>query len=149
LLKSLSRTRIPDPIEQCLAHIATPRHKDHGGELYTVFRIERVFCEQLQLEIDKLEVKSGYSIDTVRRQFEYRENCTGVEFIWCYKYTCDNVKLLGNFFLSSTYVFLTKNCRAIGALDATRARRRHCALSMPGVRSQAPGILPRRSGRGD
>ncbi|KAJ7848302.1 hypothetical protein B0H13DRAFT_2404434 [Mycena leptocephala] len=87
-------TRIRDPIEQCLAHIATPRHKDHGGELYTVFRIERVFCERLQLEIDKLEVKTGYSIDTLRRQFEYRENCTGVEFIWCYKYTCDNVKLL-------------------------------------------------------
>ncbi|KAJ7813440.1 hypothetical protein B0H13DRAFT_1925431, partial [Mycena leptocephala] len=55
-------TRIRDPIEQCLAHIATPRHKDHGGELYTVFRIERVFCERLQLEIDKLEVKTGYSM---------------------------------------------------------------------------------------
>ncbi|KAJ7848218.1 hypothetical protein B0H13DRAFT_1906859 [Mycena leptocephala] len=48
----------PRPIDQCLAHIATPRHKEHSGELYTVFRIERVFCEQLQLQIDKLEVKT-------------------------------------------------------------------------------------------
>ncbi|KAJ7824050.1 hypothetical protein B0H13DRAFT_2375728 [Mycena leptocephala] len=78
-------TRIRDPIEQCLAHVATPCHKDHGGELYTLFRV---------VGVDKLEVKSGYSIDTVRRQFEYRDNCVGVEFIWCYKYTCDNVKLL-------------------------------------------------------
>ncbi|KAJ7833559.1 hypothetical protein B0H13DRAFT_1914536 [Mycena leptocephala] len=78
-------TRIRDPIEQCLAHVATPRHKDHGGELYTLFRV---------VGVDKLEVKSRYSIDTVRRQFEYRDNCVGVEFIWCYKYTCDNVKLL-------------------------------------------------------
>ncbi|KAJ7809354.1 hypothetical protein B0H13DRAFT_1927942 [Mycena leptocephala] len=58
-------TRIRDPIEQCLAHVATPRHKDHGGELYTLFRV---------FGVHKLEVKSGYSIDTVRRQFEYRDN---------------------------------------------------------------------------
>jgi hypothetical protein len=58
----------------------------------------RVFCKELQIEIDKLEVKTGYSTDTLCRQFEYCNNCTGVEFIWCYKYTCDNVKLLGMFF---------------------------------------------------
>ncbi|KAJ7816882.1 hypothetical protein B0H13DRAFT_2380118 [Mycena leptocephala] len=116
-------TRIRDPIEQCLAHVATPRHKDHGGELYTLFRV---------VGVDKLEVKSGYSIDTVRRQFEYRDNCVGVEFMWCYKYTCDNVKLL------ERLVHLT-----------LRARRRHRALRMPGVRRQAPGILSRLGGRGD
>ncbi|KAJ7860934.1 hypothetical protein B0H13DRAFT_1900702 [Mycena leptocephala] len=43
-------TRIRDPIEQCLAHVATPCHKDHGGELYTLFRI---------VGVDKLEVKAG------------------------------------------------------------------------------------------
>ncbi|KAJ7855247.1 hypothetical protein B0H13DRAFT_2357985 [Mycena leptocephala] len=78
-------TWIRDPIEQCPVHVAIPRHKDHGGRLYTLFRV---------IGVDKLEVKSGYSIDTVHRQFEYRDNCVGVEFIWCYKYTCDNVKLL-------------------------------------------------------
>ncbi|KAJ6547251.1 hypothetical protein B0H19DRAFT_1075156 [Mycena capillaripes] len=87
-------TRIHDPIEQCLAHIAKPRYKDFRGELYTVFRVQRRFCEELQLEIDELEIKSGYSIDTLRHQFEYRDNCAGVDFIWCYKYTCDSVKLL-------------------------------------------------------
>ncbi|KAJ7846472.1 hypothetical protein B0H13DRAFT_1907751 [Mycena leptocephala] len=70
-------TRIRDPIEQCLAHIATARHKDHGGELYTLFRV---------VGVDKLEVKAGTrSIQTIgpfnasraRRPPSYPTNARG------------------------------------------------------------------------
>ncbi|KAJ7447691.1 hypothetical protein FB451DRAFT_1567493 [Mycena latifolia] len=87
-------TRIPDPIEQVLAHIQSRRYKDFSVELYTVFRVTRVFCEDLGLEVDHLEIKAGYAIDTIRRQFQYHDSCRGVEFIWCYKYRCDEIKLL-------------------------------------------------------
>ncbi|KAJ7024520.1 hypothetical protein C8F04DRAFT_1192333 [Mycena alexandri] len=87
-------SRIRDPIDQCLAHFAAPRYKDFRAELYTVFRVSRVFDEELQIDVDALDIKSGYSIDTARRQLQYRDRCRGVRFIWCYKYTCDQVKLL-------------------------------------------------------
>ncbi|KAJ7447688.1 hypothetical protein FB451DRAFT_1411783 [Mycena latifolia] len=85
---------MPDPIEQALAHIQSRRYKDFSAELYTVFRVTRVFCEDLGLEVDRLEIKAGYAIDTIRRQFQYHDSCRGVEFIWCYKYRCDEIKLL-------------------------------------------------------
>ncbi|KAJ7437036.1 hypothetical protein FB451DRAFT_1452245 [Mycena latifolia] len=88
------RTRIPDPIEQALAHIQSRRYKDFSAELYTVFRVTRIFCADLGLEVDRLEIKAGYAINTIRRQFQYHDNCHGVEFIWCYKYRCDEIKLL-------------------------------------------------------
>ncbi|KAJ7035898.1 hypothetical protein C8F04DRAFT_1181927 [Mycena alexandri] len=87
-------TRIPHPIDQCMAHLAKRRYRDFRAELYTVFRITRVFDHALQMQVDALDIKSGYSIDTARRQLQYRDKCRGLEFIWCYKYTCDEVKLL-------------------------------------------------------
>ncbi|KAJ7723267.1 hypothetical protein B0H16DRAFT_1472967 [Mycena metata] len=87
-------TRIPNEIDQCIALLDTCRYKDFRGELYTVFRVTRVFDHTLQMEVDALDIKSGYSIDTARRQLQYRDKCVGVGFIWCYKYTCDQVKLL-------------------------------------------------------
>ncbi|KAJ7658464.1 hypothetical protein B0H17DRAFT_1213210 [Mycena rosella] len=88
------RTRIPDSIDQALAHLAKPLYKDFHAELYTVFRVTRIFNNDLQREVDRLEIKAGYSIDTARRQLEYNDNCDGVEFIWMYKYRCASIKLL-------------------------------------------------------
>ncbi|KAJ6545753.1 hypothetical protein B0H19DRAFT_1076013 [Mycena capillaripes] len=103
-------TRIRDPMDQALAHIAHPCYKDFRGDLYTVCRVVRVFDHQLQMWVDVLDVKSGFSLDTVRRQFDYRDTCHDVDFIWFYKYKSDTVKLL------ERLVHLT--LRALGAAIA-------------------------------
>ncbi|KAF8183522.1 hypothetical protein K438DRAFT_1974993 [Mycena galopus ATCC 62051] len=87
-------TRIRNPIDQALAHIAHPRYKDFPGDLYIVCRIIRVLDPSLQIYVDALEIKSGFSIDTLRRQFEYHHTCRNVEFLWFYRYKSDSVKLL-------------------------------------------------------
>ncbi|KAJ7663589.1 hypothetical protein B0H17DRAFT_1211605 [Mycena rosella] len=68
---------MPDPIAQALAHVAQPLYKDFGSDLYTVVRVVHAFDQELQREVDRLEIKAGYSVDTARRQLEYHENCTG------------------------------------------------------------------------
>ncbi|KAJ7606719.1 hypothetical protein DFH06DRAFT_1149806 [Mycena polygramma] len=87
-------SRIVDPIDQCLAHIRTPRYKDHPGKLYTVFRKMRVYDSDLRLMVDALEMKTGYAVDIVRRQEQYHDLCDPVDFIWLYEYDCDSVKLI-------------------------------------------------------
>ncbi|KAJ7602173.1 hypothetical protein DFH06DRAFT_1351602 [Mycena polygramma] len=91
---SNGRSRIVDPIDQCLAHIRTPRYKDHPGKLYTVFRKMRVYDSDLRLMVDALEMKTGYAVDIVRRQEQYHDLCDPVDFIWLYEYDCDSVKLI-------------------------------------------------------
>jgi hypothetical protein len=81
------------------------RYKDFKGELYTVFRVTRRFCPNAWLEVDALEIKSDFAIDTMRLQYEYMHNYRDIDFIWRYKYTCDNVKILGQF---SAFNFFSK-----------------------------------------
>ncbi|KAJ7615725.1 hypothetical protein DFH06DRAFT_1145765 [Mycena polygramma] len=88
-------SRICDPVDQCLAHIATPRYKEHWGKVYTVLRKTRAFDSGLCIWVDVLEMKTGYAVDVQNRQEQYRDVCKGVEFIWLYEYECDCVKLLG------------------------------------------------------
>ncbi|KAJ6593051.1 hypothetical protein B0H19DRAFT_1245863 [Mycena capillaripes] len=52
------------------------------------------------------------------RQFEYRDNYVGLEFLWCYKYTSDSVKLL-----------------EFGTSHTTQARRRDRVLFLPPIPS--------------
>ncbi len=110
--------------------------------------MKRVFCETLEMDVDELEIKAGYSINTLKRQLQYRDECDGVEFIWCYEYTCDNVKLLGAFcYLFAP--FILKNLRTISALDFARAGRAHSSVRLSGMQCQASGVLPRFSSRRD
>ncbi|KAJ6559587.1 hypothetical protein B0H19DRAFT_1260298 [Mycena capillaripes] len=104
-------SRIRDPIDQALAHIAHPCYKDFRGDLYTVCRVVRVFDHELQMWVGAFDIKSGFSIDAVRRQFDYRDTCHDIEFIWFYKYKSDTVKLL------EPLVHLT--LRALGATIAS------------------------------
>ncbi|KAJ7673334.1 hypothetical protein DFH06DRAFT_1124054 [Mycena polygramma] len=85
-------SRITDPIDQCLAHIRTPRYKDHAGKLYTVFRKIRVYDHDLRMMVDALEMKTGYAVDLVRRQEQYHDLCDPVDFIWMYEYDCNSAK---------------------------------------------------------
>ncbi|KAJ7692374.1 hypothetical protein B0H17DRAFT_1133108 [Mycena rosella] len=55
-----------------LAYLERPLYKDFPGELYTVFGVVRVFDDDLQCNIDRLEIKAGYSTDTARCQLQYR-----------------------------------------------------------------------------
>ncbi|KAJ7235747.1 hypothetical protein B0H12DRAFT_1238695 [Mycena haematopus] len=87
-------TRIQNPIDQALAHFADPRYKDFRGDLYIVCRVIRIFDPTLQMYVDALEIKSGFSGNTSRRQFNYRDTCIDVDFIWFYRYKCNCVKLL-------------------------------------------------------
>ncbi|KAJ7250447.1 hypothetical protein B0H12DRAFT_1072053 [Mycena haematopus] len=104
-------TRIRDPLDQALAHVAHPRYKDFAGDLYIVCRIVRVFDVNLQIFVDGLEIKAGFTKNAKRRQFDYRDICRGVEFIWFCMYRSDSVKLL------ERVVHLT--LRALGATIAT------------------------------
>ncbi|KAF8174183.1 hypothetical protein K438DRAFT_1771778 [Mycena galopus ATCC 62051] len=74
-------THIHNPIHQALAHIAQPWYKDFRGDF-------------LRIYVDALEIKSGFSIHTLRRQFEYHHTCRNVEFLWLYRYKSDSMKLL-------------------------------------------------------
>ncbi|KAF8187415.1 hypothetical protein K438DRAFT_1973027 [Mycena galopus ATCC 62051] len=87
-------TRIRNPIDQALAHFAHPRYKDFRGDLYIVCRVIRIFDPILHMDVDALEIKLGFSIDTLRRQFDYHDTCIDLKFTWFYRYKCDCVKLL-------------------------------------------------------
>ncbi|KAJ7023941.1 hypothetical protein C8F04DRAFT_1192909 [Mycena alexandri] len=87
-------SRIPDPLDQCMAHLKKSNYNDFRGELYTVFRVLRVFDHEFQMDVDVLDIKSGYSLDSRHRQLDYRDTCRGVKFLWMYKYTSDNIKHL-------------------------------------------------------
>ncbi|KAJ7228114.1 hypothetical protein B0H12DRAFT_1228744 [Mycena haematopus] len=91
---SSCRTRIHDPIVQALEHFAHPRYQDFAGDLYIVCRIVRVFDGNLGIFVDGLEIKSGLTRNIERRQFDYRNVCRDVEFVWVCRYRSDSVKLL-------------------------------------------------------
>ncbi|KAJ6522888.1 hypothetical protein B0H19DRAFT_1085935 [Mycena capillaripes] len=75
-------TRIRDPIEQVLAHLDKRLYKDFLGMLYTVYRVKRVFDDELRIWVDALDVKAGFATDLPSCQCNYRDNCRDVEFIW-------------------------------------------------------------------
>ncbi|KAJ7661436.1 hypothetical protein DFH06DRAFT_1129534 [Mycena polygramma] len=74
-------SRIRDPVDQCLAHIATPKYRDHWGKVYTVLRKTRAFDTRLGIWVDVLDLKTGYAVDIQNRQEQYRDVCNGVEFV--------------------------------------------------------------------
>ncbi|KAJ7692497.1 hypothetical protein B0H16DRAFT_1486399 [Mycena metata] len=87
-------SRMPNLVEQCLAHVPQSYYKDLRGNLYTVFRCIWVYDAILQTNIDAVEIKAGYSSDTPHRQQEYQDTCHSINFDWQFKYTSDNVKRL-------------------------------------------------------